>query len=147
MAESELLYQIGLTLIDGIGDVNAKNLLAYCGNASEVFNQKKEQLQNIPGIGYVLAKSVIKSKSVLEQAEKELRFIEKYKIEDIEDIEKELNNDEDLQKMEYPKQKAFYQLPTDYNTQSYDLNVDCYRRGDGRGNNKNVQKYYAKDVL
>ena len=61
MAEPELLYQIGLTLIDGIGDVNAKNLLAYCGNATEVFNQKKEQLQKIPGIGYVLAKSVIKS--------------------------------------------------------------------------------------
>ena len=81
MAEPELLYQIGLTLIDGIGDVNAKNLLAYCGNATEVFNQKKEQLQKIPGIGYVLAKSVIKSKSVLDQAEKELRFIEKYKIE------------------------------------------------------------------
>ena len=37
----ELPYQIGLTLIEGIGDVNAKSLLAYCGSASEVFKQKK----------------------------------------------------------------------------------------------------------
>ncbi len=67
----------------------------------------------------------------------------------IEDIEKELDNDEDLQKLEYPnyKQKAFYQLPTDYRRPSYDLDIDCYRRGDGRGNTKDVQRYYSKDVL
>jgi hypothetical protein len=67
----------------------------------------------------------------------------------IEDIEKELDNDEDLQKLEYPnyKQKAFYQLPTDYRRPSYDLDIDCYRRGDGRGNTQAVQRYYSKDVL
>jgi hypothetical protein len=67
----------------------------------------------------------------------------------IEDIEKELDNDEDLQNLEYPnyKQKAFYQLPTDYKKPSYDLDIDCYRRGDGRGNTKDVQRYYSKDVL
>jgi hypothetical protein len=65
------------------------------------------------------------------------------------DLEKELNNDEDLQNLEYPnyKEKAFYQLPTDYRKPSYDLDIDCYRRGDGRGNTKPTQRYYAKDVL
>lgn len=75
-----LLYQIGLTLIDGIGDVNAKALLAYCGSAEEVFKQKKLHLQKIPGIGEVLAKSVISSQHVLNRAEEEIKFIEKYQI-------------------------------------------------------------------
>ncbi|MBX3164896.1 MAG: DNA-processing protein DprA [Bacteroidetes bacterium] len=76
----DLLYQTGLTLIDGVGDVNAKSLLAYCGNAEEVFKQKKTHLQKIPGIGEVLAKSVIESKHVLNRAEEEIKFIEKYQI-------------------------------------------------------------------
>ncbi len=76
----ELLYQIGLTLIDGVGDVNAKSLLAYCGSAKEVFKYKKAQLQKIPGIGQVYAGYVAQSRHVLKQAEAECRFIEKYKI-------------------------------------------------------------------
>jgi DNA processing protein len=76
----ELLYQIGLTLIEGIGDVNAKALLAYCGSAKAVFKQKKSQLQKIPGIGETYSKSIISSHAVLKRAEEELRFIEKYKI-------------------------------------------------------------------
>jgi DNA processing protein len=79
MAE-ELLYQIGLTLIEGVGDVNAKLLLAYCGSATEVFKQKKAHLQKIPGIGEIHARSIIAGKHVLARAEKEMRFIEKYKI-------------------------------------------------------------------
>lgn len=76
----ELLYQLGLTLIDGIGDVNAKALLAYCGSAKEVFHQKKTQLQKIPGIGEINARSVSNSRHVLLRAEEELKFIEKYSI-------------------------------------------------------------------
>ena len=76
----DLLYQTGLTLIEGIGDVNAKALLAYCGNAEEVFKQKKSHLQKIPGIGEVLAKSVSSSHHVLNRAEEEISFIEKYNI-------------------------------------------------------------------
>lgn len=77
---NELPYQIGLTLIEGIGDVNAKSLLAYCGSASEVFKQNKAHLEKIPGIGSVWAKSIVKSKDVLKRAEEEIKFIEKYKI-------------------------------------------------------------------
>lgn len=75
-----LPYQIGLTLIDGIGDVNAKSLLAYCGSAEEVFRQKKSHLLKVPGIGEYLAKSVANSKNVLNRAEEEIAFIQKYKI-------------------------------------------------------------------
>ena len=80
MLSEELLYQIGLTLINGIGDVNAKALLAYCGSAKGVFSQKKSLLQKIPGIGEISAKSIITSHSVLKRAEEEMAFIEKYKI-------------------------------------------------------------------
>jgi DNA processing protein len=78
--EEELLYQIGLTLIDGIGDVNAKALLAYCGSASEVFRQKRSKLLKIPGIGKLLSESVTDGKIVLKRAEQEIKFIQKYKI-------------------------------------------------------------------
>ncbi len=77
---NERLYQIGLTLIEGVGDVNAKNLLAYCGSASEIFKQKKANLIKIPGIGEYTAKSVFASKAVLNRAEAEIKFVEKYKI-------------------------------------------------------------------
>ncbi|MES2679353.1 MAG: DNA-processing protein DprA [Bacteroidota bacterium] len=76
----ELQYQVGLTMIDGIGDVNAKNLLAYCGSASEIFRQKKATLLKIPGIGHCLAKSIVAGKNVLDRAEEEIKFIRKYKI-------------------------------------------------------------------
>jgi DNA processing protein len=76
----DLVYQIGLTLINGIGDVNAKALLAYCGSPSEVFKQRKTLLQKIPGIGEVLAKSIAGSLPVLKKAEAEIKFIEKYQI-------------------------------------------------------------------
>lgn len=76
----EILYQLGLTLIEGVGDVNAKALLAYCGSPSEVFRQKKSQLQKIPGIGEINAKAIASSHAVLKRAEEELLFLEKYKI-------------------------------------------------------------------
>lgn len=80
MQEDQLLYQIGLTLINGIGDVNAKSLLAYCGSAKDVFSQKKSSLQKIPGIGEINAKSISNSLNVLSRAEEELAFISKFKI-------------------------------------------------------------------
>lgn len=80
MLLGELQYQIGLTLLDGVGDVLAKNLVAYCGSAKEVFATGKAQLEKIPGIGSYISNSILKNKSVLERAEHEIRFIEKYKI-------------------------------------------------------------------
>jgi len=75
----ELLYQIALTLIPGIGDVNGKRLLSYCGGLEAVFKEKKEALLKIPGIGPVTIKSIL-NKSVFEFAEKEILFIEKFMI-------------------------------------------------------------------
>lgn len=81
MPSGELIYQIGLTSIDGIGDVLAKNLLAYCGSAKTVFETKKSNLLKIPGIGEYAANIVVNSKDVLIQAEKEAKFVEENNIE------------------------------------------------------------------
>lgn len=80
MSSGEITYQIGLTMMDGIGDVLAKNLLAYCGSAEDIFRAKKSTLEKIPGIGSVIATRIINSKHVLPRAEHEAAFIEKHRI-------------------------------------------------------------------
>lgn len=80
MLTEELLYQVGLTMLNGIGDGSAKSLLAYCGSAKAVFKSKKTTLLKIPGIGEHGASSVINNKHVLKEAEKELCFIEENQV-------------------------------------------------------------------
>ncbi|KAB2859756.1 MAG: DNA-protecting protein DprA [Flavobacteriales bacterium] len=76
-----LLYSIALTAIPNIGDITAKKLIAYCGSAEQVFNEKKPALEKIPGIGEVNAQSIIQNKAfALTLAENELTFIEKHHI-------------------------------------------------------------------
>lgn len=75
----QLLYQIGITLISGIGDVNAKKLIAYCGGIEALFKEKKSNLMKIKGLDRNIIDK-IKSAEVLRSAEKELKFIEKRKI-------------------------------------------------------------------
>ncbi len=75
----ELLYQITINNIVGIGGVTAKRLISYCGGVEQVFREKKDALLKIPGIGENLAKA-IKRSAAFERAEKEIRYIEKHKI-------------------------------------------------------------------
>lgn len=65
---NEKLYQVALELIPGIGDINAKNLIAYCGSASSIFTAKISHLQKIPGIGPDRIQ-ILKSHKYLEKAE------------------------------------------------------------------------------
>ncbi len=74
-----LVYQIALTQIPGIGDVLARNLVSYCGGVAEVFKQKKSRLLQIPGIGETLAESIYKFDN-FKPAEAEVKFIEKHGI-------------------------------------------------------------------
>src|SRR3954467_7329080 len=75
----ELLYQLALTLVPNIGDVQARILIRELGEASAIFKENAFNLEKIEGIGTVRAKS-IKSFNDFGTAEKEIRFIEKYKI-------------------------------------------------------------------
>ena len=71
-----LLYEVALTLIPGIVDVNAKKLIAYCGGAEAVFEEKRKNLLNIPGIGERTVESIV-SQNVLQRAERELNFADR----------------------------------------------------------------------
>lgn len=79
MDSKKLLYTIAISLIPGIGCINAKKLIAYLGSAEAVFKEKKGALLKVPGIGEVLA-GEISGANVLAKAEEELAFIEKYQI-------------------------------------------------------------------
>jgi DNA processing protein len=74
-----LKYQIGLTLVKGVGPVLARNLVAYLGGVEAVFKERSVVLQKIPGIGKSVA-AQIASQGVLARAEQELKFIEKHRI-------------------------------------------------------------------
>lgn len=79
MPEQDLLYQIGITLISGIGDISGKKLVAYCGSPEAVFHEKREALKKIPGIGDATVNSIV-NHSVFKRAEKEIQFIEQNEI-------------------------------------------------------------------
>ena len=77
--DENLKNKIALSLIPNIGDVLAKRLVAYCGNADMVFKEKKAALEKIPGIGSVNVRSIIHH-AVFERAEQEMEFIRKNNI-------------------------------------------------------------------
>jgi len=79
MNEEILLYQIALTLVPGIGDVLGKKLVTYCGSAEAVFKEKKKLLEKVPRIGEKIL-DAMSDKSILARAEKELAFLDKFRI-------------------------------------------------------------------
>jgi DNA processing protein len=79
LVSEKLKYQIGLTLIKGVGPVLARNLVAYVGDEEAVFREKSASLRKIPGIGAAVAHEITSSK-VLQRAEHEIKFIEAKRI-------------------------------------------------------------------
>ncbi len=83
MSKTELKYAMALTLLDGVGNINAKKLLAYCGSFENVFKTGKGKLAKIPGVGEILSNKIIaqiNKGEILERVEEELEFIEKNEI-------------------------------------------------------------------
>ncbi len=74
-----LKYQIALTMMPGIGGINAKKLISYCGGIEGVFKEKEQALLKIPGIGKHLARAV-RNFNQYDRVEKEIHFIQKNKI-------------------------------------------------------------------
>jgi DNA processing protein len=81
-AQQKLIYQIASTMIPGVGDIVGKKLIDYCGGPEAIFREKKSNLSKIQGIPKRVLDG-ISDKSIQERAEKELKFIEKYKIKTI----------------------------------------------------------------
>lgn len=68
------IYQIGLTMINGVGDILARHLLEAFGDPERIFGERLSALEKIPGIGPTLARE-IKRPEVLARAERELEFV------------------------------------------------------------------------
>jgi len=77
-----LFHQLALTFVPGIGDVLAKNLISYCGSAEGIFKTPRQKLLQIPGIGPKMTASILNA-GCFGRAEKEIKFIEKNKIQAI----------------------------------------------------------------
>ena len=81
MDDQQRIHRIALSMLKGIGPVNARNLVAYCGGVDPLFTDKKvrKSLEKVPGIGPTLAASILNSK-VLHAAEAELAYVRKQKL-------------------------------------------------------------------
>ena len=62
----ELEYQLGLELIPGIGQKGVKQLISYCGSASQVFKTPKNRLLKIPGVGHKIADAIKSARTFAE---------------------------------------------------------------------------------
>jgi DNA processing protein len=76
---TELQYRIALTMAPAIGPITARKLIKNAGSAREVFRLSRGSLEKIPSIGPFLSQSIQQS-ALLERAEKEMLFLEKYHI-------------------------------------------------------------------
>ncbi len=79
---NEKIYQIALTLVKGIGSVQAKILIDQFKSAKAIFSATKKELSLIEGIGELKA-SQIKKFADFKDAEAELSFLEKYKLQSL----------------------------------------------------------------
>lgn len=79
--EQEWIHRIALAMLKGIGPVNARNLVAYCGGVEPLFTDRhlKRTLEKVPGIGPKLIASIMDRK-VLGAAEQELAYVRKHKL-------------------------------------------------------------------
>lgn len=78
-SDETFVHRISLTLIDGVGDVLARQLISYCGSVEAIFKEKKRALEKIPEIGPKTA-AAISSFKAFDRAEKELLFAQKHGI-------------------------------------------------------------------
>ncbi|MGA0555175.1 DNA-processing protein DprA [Larkinella sp. VNQ87] len=82
MDSSELFYQSALTSVPGVGDILIRQLMSYCGSASEIFRSPLAKLVKIPGIGAVTARSIL-NPEVLREAERVQQRCEKLHIQQL----------------------------------------------------------------
>ena len=79
---NDLVYKIALTMINGVGVVQAKQLMEHFGTAEQIFKAKKKELSLLEGIGEMRARQ-IKDFSNFNEAETEMDFCEKHHIQTV----------------------------------------------------------------
>lgn len=78
-----LQYLIGVSLIPGIGHMNAKKLIAWVEDPALIFNGPPEELARIPGFSKLISGKSFQRKEIMERAEKEVAFIRNSNIDPI----------------------------------------------------------------
>ncbi|MCC6838745.1 MAG: DNA-protecting protein DprA [Flavobacteriales bacterium] len=81
MDDQQWIHRIALSMLKGIGPVNARNLVAWCGGVDALFTDRavRRSLGKVPGIGPVLSAS-IQDAAVVKAAEKELTYVRKHRL-------------------------------------------------------------------
>ncbi|MVM34802.1 DNA-protecting protein DprA [Spirosoma sp. HMF4905] len=69
-------HQIALTLVPGVGSILIRQLISYCGSATDVLRSPLVRLLKVPGIGEVTARAILKS-GALTEAERVVNRLEK----------------------------------------------------------------------
>ena len=80
MNPEQLKFRIALTLLNGVGNSIARNLIAYLGSEEAIFREKKPLLMKIPGIGESTARQIVNHQDALTRSEEEIEFILKNKV-------------------------------------------------------------------
>ena len=73
----QLIYQIAVTLIPGIGDISGKRFISYCGGAEAIFKESRKSLEKIAGRREVTIDALCCPKDILRRAELEAEFVER----------------------------------------------------------------------
>ena len=74
-----MIYSIALTLIKGIGPINARSLIAHFGDVERVFKAQKTDFPKLNKIGELLLDENIKNQAI-KRAEEEILFANKHNI-------------------------------------------------------------------
>jgi DNA processing protein len=125
----ELLYSIALTMVPNIGAIQARILLEHFSNARNIFRASIKDLEQVPGIGTIRARS-IRTYREFSLAEKEMSFLEKNRIKAL------LYNDNEYPKRlhhcEDPPPVLYYKGNANLNTDKV-LSIVGTRRETGYG--------------
>ncbi|MGL4956511.1 MAG: DNA-processing protein DprA [Bacteroidales bacterium] len=73
---TELLYSIALSLVNSVGSITAKKLIAHCGSAEAIFQASAKEFQTNSAIAKLLSDASQLTKT-LDRAKQELEFADK----------------------------------------------------------------------
>jgi DNA processing protein len=75
----EKLYQVALTLVEGVGSIMFRQLISNLGSAENVFRTKTDRLLKTPGVGKQIIEG-LKDKTLLSKADSILKEAEKQQV-------------------------------------------------------------------
>lgn len=81
MRENEIMAQLVLASVPGIGPASARRLVAACGCAVQVLKEKPAALNLLKSAGQKIVAAKALMKSLYEQAEAEMKYMRKNKVE------------------------------------------------------------------